>query len=175
MIKVVQDVDNPGVDPDYLSFKLGGNVGGSGYFDTGPGEGQFRNKEVPVTLGDWYHVAYSYGTEQPDGTLEARCWVNGVRIHSEMVNSFTTRQPTRTDMPGLVIGGYHEISIPGYITQIPDGMLIDDFTIISGAIDDATVASIYYRGLMGLDIITPEPATIALLGLGGLALLRRKR
>ena len=181
MIKLNQDVDNPGVAPDYLSFKLGGKIASAGFFDTGPGVESnatgFRNKEVPITLGDWYHVAYSYGTEQPSGMLEARVWVNGVRIHSEMVNSFTTKQPSRTDMPGLTIGGYHEISIAGYITQIPDGALIDDFAIISGAMDDATVADIYAIGLQGVSVnnAVPEPTTIALLGLGGLALLRRKR
>ena len=181
MIKVTQDMDNPGVDPDYLSFKIGGKIANEGFFDTGPGYGglgsPFRNKEVPITLGDWYHVAYSLGTEQPNGMLEARVWVNGVRIHSEMVNSFTTKQPLRTDMPGLTIGGYHEISIAGYFTKIPDGMLIDDFAIISGAMDDATVANIYAIGLQGVSVenAVPEPTTIALLGLGGLALLRRKR
>ena len=80
-------------------------------------------------------------------------------------------------MPGLTIGGYHEISIAGYFTKIPDGMLIDDFAIISGAMDDATVANIYAIGLQGVSVenAVPEPTTIALLGLGGLALLRRKR
>ena len=145
MIKVTQDVDNPGVDPDYLSFKLGGNIGGSGYFDTGPGTGQFRNKEVPITVGEWYHVAYSLGEEEPNGMVLASAYVNGALLHSEMVNSFTTKQPTLTEMPGLQVGAYHEISFPDYITQIPDGMLIDEFAIIKGALSAAEIGYIYCR------------------------------
>ena len=181
MIKNVQDTDNPGVAPDYLSFKMGGYIAGEGAFDTGPGSSdpgkRWLNKEIPLTLDEWYHVAYSYSAEQPDGRVEARIWVNGVELHRQMVNSNSTKQPGMTEFVGLVIGGYHEESIPGYVTQIPDGMLIDDFAIISGPLNTETVADIYAIGLQGVSVenAVPEPTTIALLGLGGLALLRRKR
>jgi hypothetical protein len=172
MIKVTQDVDNPGVAPDYLSFKLGGNVEGSGYFDTGPGEGAFRNKPVPIILGVWYHVAYSLGEEEPNGMVEACVYVNGVLLHSEMVNSFTTKQPARTDIPGLQVGAYHEVSFPDYFFMIPDGMLIDEVAIFRGVLSAAEIEDIYtciageanYVTLtvnvepndIGIDTVTPD-------------------
>ena len=153
MIKVTQDVDNPGVDPDYLSFKIGGKIDDEGLFDTGPGTfAYYRNKEVPITLGAWYHVAYSLGEEEPNGMVEACVYVNGVLLHSEMVNSFTTKQPTRTDMPGLQVGAYNEISMPDYFAQIPDGMLIDDVAIVKGGLVAEEVANIYAAGLQGIPI-----------------------
>ena len=153
MIKITQDVDNPGVEPDYLSFKLGGNVEGSGYFDTGPGYGSpCRNKEVPITLNEWYHVAYSLGEEEPNGMVLASAYVNGALLHSEMVNSFTTKQPTLTDMPGLVVGAYHEINIPDYFVMIPDGMLIDDFAIFGVAAGSDAINDIYGIGLQGIPL-----------------------
>jgi len=176
MIKVTQDVDNPGVAPDYLSFKIGGKISSDGFFDTGPGEdiiGQrFKNKEVAIALGVWYHVAYSLGEEEPNGMVQAAVYVNGVLLHSEMVNSFTTKQPTRADMPGLQVGAYHEISIPDYFHGIPDGMLIDEVAIIRGVLSAQQIQDIYtsiagepnYVTLtvnvepndIGIDTVTPD-------------------
>ena len=104
--------------------------------------------------------------------VQAAVYVNGVLLHSEMVNSFTTKQPTRADMPGLQVGAYHEISIPDYFHGIPDGMLIDEVAIIRGVLSAQQIQDIYtsiagepnYVTLtvnvepndIGIDTVTPD-------------------
>jgi hypothetical protein len=192
MIKVHQNSDKPGVDSDYLSVKVGG-TGNSGtgpataYFDTGNwtegvtigNEPDYREQAVELALDTWYHVVLTMGATDPvTGMCMADVYVNGSLLWSEEVVGLpAARGGGLTTWPGLAVGAYHEVSKEHYFVQIPDGMLIDDFAIVSGGLSAAEVASIYELGLQGIDVsnAVPEPATIALLGLGGLALLRRKR
>ena len=54
---------------------------------------------------------------------------------------------------------------------------LDDWAVLDVALTDTEVLAIYEGGLAGNSIaaVIPEPASIALVGLGGLALLRRRR
>jgi len=102
------------------------------------------------TPGEWIHLAFTF-----DATSRMITgYVNGLFAAERLVT-----EPTRavgSDVESLILGGQQEA-----FTGLLDDVFIADHAMGLGEIQD----------ISGV----PEPATIALLGLGGLALLRKKR
>ena len=131
-----------------------------------------------IAMDEWYHVAMVLeNTDGPIGyNMRGSFYVNGQLLASidglcRASDAFRWGAPRPWNL--AAIGGYQcdEAMTTGH----PTGALVDDFAILNVPVSSAVIEDIYYMGLHGMDITTPEPATIALLGLGGLALLRRKR
>jgi hypothetical protein len=113
-----------------------------------------------LSLDTWHHIAFTH-----DGANTARAYTDGVNNY------------TRTNMDGamarldmingagvLFIGRHHSVD-RGMNQQY------DDYAIWTQELTQSEVEQAMYLGAYSI----PEPTTIALLGLGGLALIRRKR
>jgi hypothetical protein len=110
--------------------------------------------------GPWHHCLYTY-----DGNIQYG-YVDGVLYQTT----------DRAD------GGWWNWPLPGTVHLGADGngangtaWLIDEISFVHGYSDPTIVANLYAGGDVASQPWVPEPATIALLGLGGLALMRRKR
>jgi hypothetical protein len=103
---------------------------------------------VALATGQWYHVSVRVENNIPD------FYVNGF-ITRKYADTTFTRTPTANANP-LLIGGR------------------DDGLYFNGLIDEVRI---YNRALSGSEImaLVPEPATLLLLWLGSLALLRKHR
>ena len=129
-----------------------------------------------VSDGQWHHTVNIW--DRVTGELEV--WLDGVQIvylNPIEDSTYGTKPPVLDDLTNIT-GGY---GINGIRIGNPraqkfgernfDGYS-DDFAIIMGHLSAADVAYLWNGGA-GNPV--PEPATIALLGMGGLMLLRRKR
>jgi len=114
------------------------------------GDVWIHGDDLIYTPGEWIHLAFTF-----DATSRMITgYVNGLKAAEKLVT-----EPTRavgSDVESLILGGQQEA-----FTGLLDDVFIADHAMTLGEIQD----------ISGV----PEPATIALLGLGGLALLRKKR
>ena len=174
-ILLVQDPWQPGVAPDKLVVRAGGrDINGASHYSGLMGQ-------MPITLGDWHHVVLTLenicGAEGFDNAL-ARTFVDGVQVGAGVCirNSDAYRWGSYRDwLDKSMIGAYQFDEAGRY--EAADGMTVDDFAIYEGALSTAQVVQLYENGLQGVaadHFDTPEPATIALLGMGALALLRKR-
>jgi hypothetical protein len=107
--------------------------------------------EDPIfTYGEWIHLALTFD----DTSRVMKGYVNG-QFHAEKTITEATRA-VGSDVEHLILGGQYE-----FFTGSFDDVFIADHAMTLGEI----------QAISGI----PEPATIALLGLGGLALLRLRK
>lgn len=104
----------------------------------------------------WHHIAYT-GSSTVDGG--AAFWIDGVKAAFDLTHS------RLADNTKMEIGGSDRYS------EMWDG-LMDDIAIYDTVLTDAQIISLA-GGASPTTI--PEPTTTALLGLGGLALILRRR
>lgn len=112
--------------------------------------------------GNWHHVAGTY-VPGPDPAY-VEIYIDGVLSASAIKWG---KGEIVTNEWDVAIGGNHKEVVGGTGYNYWFG-LIDDARIYDELLDADAINKAYMEGV-------PEPATIALLGLGGLALLRRKR
>ncbi|MEM9346055.1 MAG: LamG domain-containing protein [Planctomycetota bacterium] len=111
--------------------------------------------------GAWYHIV----TVHNGGGGNNELWING-----SLITSGSRTDVADTDN-SLWIGNNPDNPDRGW-----DGLL-DDTAIWGRALSSSEITQIYNEGLGGnsLATIIPEPGSLALLGLGGLLTLRRRR
>lgn len=131
-------------------------VAGSGGFEL-----PHSNTQPAVDDGQWYHIVLVHNGGGGDNEL----WINGSLIVSE------ARGDVADNDKSLLIGNNPDNPDRGW-----DG-LIDDTAIWGRALTSNEITQIYNEGVSGnsLATIIPEPGSLALLGLGGLMALRRRR
>ncbi|OHB41606.1 MAG: hypothetical protein A2Y13_03940 [Planctomycetes bacterium GWC2_45_44] len=104
--------------------------------------------------GEWYHVAWVGRAV----TGMSEIWINGVNVSSTWLGWSGWPNHLYKDMADVV-----QIGAWGGATQLMGG--IADLRIYTDALDATGIAD---------SMIIPEPATLAIVGLGGLLLRRRK-
>jgi len=127
---------------------------------------------APLVADEWHHVVITGSTSAaiPNLTL----YIDGVFAASDtsLSNGVTFNgadgfDATGSDAPNLTIGAARPDS--GNAGYRPYDGLLDEVAIYGAALDLTTVKAHYDAG------VAPEPTTMSLLALGGLAMLRRKR
>ena len=134
------------------------------------------------THGQWYPTH----TDPFDGqwhslvtTVSPHDGVNGERT----LNAYWDGQPAGSQVisshadlivQSLVLGAGYADTLQSSWDADLDG-LVDDFAYWTREVGAAEALDIYNNGLQGVGIPIPEPATLMLVGLGGLGLLRRRK
>ena len=153
------------------------------YYYMTPSSSSINNSDNPgedgysgiISDGQWHHIVNIW--DRLNNKIEM--WIDGVAVvdHTPIEDvSWDGMDPVLDDLR-TEINGYPETGMAiGVARALSDERnwdgYIDDFGIMTGHLSDADIAYLWNGGA-GNPV--PEPATIALLGMGGLMLLRRKR
>ncbi|XAL98042.1 LamG domain-containing protein [Phycisphaeraceae bacterium D3-23] len=152
----IRELDADGID-DGQVFTQNGATGGLGAPN--------RVDVIDAGTPGWHHVLQTYSSDGTNTTITT--YVDGV----ELANALTLTTTEIVDT-GLHFGAARSSAANrGF-----DG-LIDEVALWDRALTDQEAANVYATGLAGNDLRNevPEPGSLALLGLGGLLIARRRR
>ena len=122
------------------------------------------------TESEWFHIVFTWegdGVAGPVGNNDPTAvYVNGALDTAGTVNADLYNSGT------WLIGGD-----PNSGADRNFGGLLDDLAVFDSVLTDQDVLAIYDGGLAGQNVaqVIPEPGSLALMGLGGLFVLRRRR
>ncbi len=123
-----------------------------------------RNHVDAHTQGVWQHVLVTYVDNA--GTTTVSTYIDGA-----VASTITGINTSDIAASGIHIGNARDVRL----ARPFDGK-IDEFGAWSRVLDSAEIAQVYDNGVNGVALtVVPEPSSAALLGLGGLALILRRR
>ena len=146
--------------------------------DDPPGSGQWIINDATGALAagsnaaEWHHVAYVIANSghPSDGGAYAITYVDGVQVGG-------ISNPG-TGWDGYNIGNQDAQLIIGAERENNGGRdftgLVDDIALFAGVVSEEDIAAIA-GGTLSPAAFIPEPSSLALLGLGGLLVARRRR
>ena len=132
-------------------------------FQSGDHEGITITQNLNLTGGVAYTFAFDWASSDPSGNADGGTYtliVNGASIASHATGSITGGVPIRGTLSGVFT--------PGSTGSYSVGAMIDRVFLCPGTDDSQYVDNFRVSGV-------PEPASMAVLGLGAAALLRRRR
>jgi hypothetical protein len=134
---------------------------GNTYWDVSWGDG--TNQRLSGMLGTVSDALHHYVLTYNGDT-------GAMNVYKDGVPTLTGTAATQASLPWASINNF-EIGAASFGAFWPGGQ-VDDFAIFNHELSQAEVNTARTQGIAGL---VPEPSTVAILGLGGLLLLRRRR
>lgn len=124
------------------------------------GTGNQPISTTTVNDGTWHHVAIAYNVAGNS---------HSIYVDGGFAEATTTANPMNANGANFIVGGVSNSSLTGTLSSFTG--LVDDVQIYTTRLDDASIATLYANP----GTAVPEPMTMAALGCGVLALLRRRR